>query len=66
MTDFIEITDTKGETFMLNKKHILKVDTVKNDKDGLLTRITLDIPDSQRDFALLFTKELYADIVKKL
>ena len=47
MTEFIEITDSKGEIFMLNKKHILKIDTVKNDNDGLLTRITLDIPDRQ-------------------
>ena len=64
--DFIEITDMKGEKFTLNKKHILKVSSVKNDKDGEITRISLDLPDEHLTFSLIFVKENYSDFINRL
>lgn len=66
MTDFIKVTDTNDKVFMLNKKHILKVESITNESNITLTRITLDLPDTQRDFALLFTKEPFESFINQL
>lgn len=61
--NFIEITDQNGETFTIAKKHIFKVDFVDQTK---LTRIYLNTAESQKDFPVVFTKELYKNFIDRL